>query len=243
MKKVIYALTLLVVLIILVTLFKISGTKSATTDRDYLIYYKNFSIDSSESLLFPVAERNGNYLFDYQELYKPLYQFFCDDGKNHFNFENSVPQLSTNKYLSIEAIFVSNEASPLSTKFRTSITIDLKEGKVLTLEDLLEISPEFINQLKSGRLAKTDFESETGDVLDFSIWSDDEIKVMMESCSTLFTSDNYIIGFQGSKGIPLSKPTFFLAPGKIYFANFDVYGHLFYLETSDISNFLKVKSW
>jgi len=246
-----YAVIVFVVLSLIMhlTLALILNKSGDTTidsrlERDYVLDYENYVFnDNGDSVLLPFPSENEKYArgnYKYKELYYPLVAFYDNEIKQkYYDFYQAIPHLATSKYFSIEARFYLNvDATGNNDSVFTFVTIDLEKKEVVLLKDLVNTNDDFIKLLKEGNIIKTDtpkaLNEEFGAYSDFSLFSLEEIRELVDLCSVYSDADNCS-----------TKPSFFLAPGRLYFGGFNevIKRNSVYINLDDIEQFLKVEKW
>lgn len=216
--------------------------RNQSGERDYSLGQINQWIEGVDFRSFFLPEPIGYYKYndmDFAKLYSSLVYFYNKDFATRWDYESAIVHLATNKFFSISAVFSTNSEMSRYHWFESCVTIDLIEGKAIVLDDLVHINDEFISLLKTGDLIKTDDNHESlekfGGIIDFSIFTEDEIAQILLDCSRAINKDDI--------GNYYFKPSFYLSPNRICFANVDLYSQNLYISLDDIGEFLKVEKW
>jgi len=217
-------------------------------ERDYVLFLEEMFIGdiANRSFLLPSIRESEKFHGINQylpKLYNSLIGFYNEEIQEFLDFDGTVVQLATNRFLSVTAYFRGRNDNSYRFSFATSITIDLEQRREVLLSDLIDINDEFIQLFMDGGLIRTDAEhgviSDFGHALSFFNYyhTEDELRRALIDCSRPLSEQD--------RGNAFEKPSFYLTPNRIYFINFSqLTGHFrFYISLDDIEQFLKVDRW
>ena len=153
---------------------------------------------------------------------------------------------ASDRYLSLQTIIYNAQRENFENQIREAYTIDLRTGKQVLLDDLIEIDSRFIEALKSSEILVDFGENEfNGGAAGAKVWlsniSDERLMEMLQECSKTPSDypdeDNYSYLF--------FKSTFYLVNGRIVLVLVEhEYSYRDITVNIDkIEEFLKVPKW
>jgi len=201
------------------------------------------------TFLVPIPTVEG--YFDVRELYRSLIDFYTEPVREEIHFEHVTVHHASSRFISMEAVF-RTPLIGLFTFFSNFVTVDLEQGREVFLNDLIDVNDEFIRLLYGGYLLRCDFNhTETGCLIGM-INNEEGLRHFLDDASRPIRRNYNFTAYHPDvldiTGMLFIKPSFFLAPNRLYFAYFSprpthTTRCFLYINLEDIEQFLNVDKW
>lgn len=231
----------------------ISNYLNYKAQNEPFIPYEVKAIWTYEPMRYHPAITTKPYNMEYENtINELLYDVFCSwyPEEENYIFEGISWHKCDSKYLSVDIFYNKNLIGE-----NIYNTIDMKQQKIVYLNDLIEVDADFVDKLTSIGVLKQDINEAGNEANVFrknkeyekllaanEVYDKEIILDNLKKCSKPYNEKNYF-----------RKPAFYLSNGRLYFYNVifnkevDYVGRLdefnTYVELDDIEDKLKVDKW